>query len=179
MIVGLGNPGKKYARTRHNVGSSSSTRSPKRWALHDWQKKNDARFRTRPDASGAAGRAAVVHESERRAGYSVSATFYKIPPVAHSGRRRRARSPVRYARMRAQGSSGGHNGLNSLIDALGPNFAPAADWHRARPRRRCDRPRAEPVRAGRVGSAAGAGRARGRGHRTLVDPGGRRRDEPR
>jgi len=51
------------------------------------------------------------------------ATFYKIPPQRIVVIVDDLDLPFGTLRMRAQGSSGGHNGLNSLIDALGPNFA--------------------------------------------------------
>jgi len=122
MIAGLGNPGKKYARTRHNVGFIVVDALAERWALHDWQKKNDARFaldRTRQ---------ALLIEPQSYMNLSGGpvlglATFYKIPPERILVVVDELDLPFGTLRMRAQGSSGGHNGLNSLIDALGPNFA--------------------------------------------------------
>ena len=51
------------------------------------------------------------------------ATFYKIPPQRILVIVDELDLPFGTLRMRAQGSSGGHNGLKSLIEALGPNFA--------------------------------------------------------
>jgi len=122
MIVGLGNPGKKYARTRHNVGFIVVDALAERWGLRDWQKKNDARFAL--DRA----RGALLVEPQSYMNVSGGpvlglATFYKIPPQRIVVIVDDLDLPFGTLRMRAQGSSGGHNGLNSLIDALGPNFA--------------------------------------------------------
>ena len=50
------------------------------------------------------------------------ATFYKVPPQRILVVVDDLDLPFGTLRMRADGSSGGHNGLKSLIDALGPGF---------------------------------------------------------
>jgi PTH1 family peptidyl-tRNA hydrolase len=122
MIVGLGNPGKKYARTRHNVGFIVVDTLAERWGLRDWQKKNEARYGL--DRA----RQALLVEPQSYMNLSGGpvlglATFYKIPPERVLVVVDDLDLPFGTLRMRAQGSSGGHNGLNSLIEALGPNFA--------------------------------------------------------
>ena len=46
LVVGLGNPGSKYAFTRHNAGFIVVDELAKRWGIgsRDWQRKNEARF---------------------------------------------------------------------------------------------------------------------------------------
>lgn len=122
LIAGLGNPGKKYARTRHNVGFIVVDALAERWGLRDWQKKYEARYAL--DRA----RGALLVEPQSYMNLSGGpvlslATFYKIPPERILVVVDELDLPFGTLRMRAQGSSGGHNGLGSLIDALGPNFA--------------------------------------------------------
>jgi PTH1 family peptidyl-tRNA hydrolase len=121
MIVGLGNPGPRYKRTRHNAGFIVVDALAERWGLRGWQKKNDALY---------------MHDRERRvllvepqsfmneSGPPTLglATFYKIPPQRILVVVDELDLPFGALRMRAQGSAGGHNGLKSLIAVLGQDF---------------------------------------------------------
>lgn len=122
MVVGLGNPGSKYARTRHNAGFIVVDALADRWGLRDWQKKGEARY--------ALDRGKRVLLVEPQSFMNLSggptlglSTFYKIPPSRMLVVVDELDLPFGTLRMRAQGSSGGHNGLKSLIEAFGPNFA--------------------------------------------------------
>ena len=121
MIVGLGNPGPRYRRTRHNAGFIVVDALAERWGLRDWQKKSEA---------------LSVLDRERRAllvepqsfmnlsgGPTLGlATFYKIPPQRILVIVDELDLPFGTLRMRAGGSAGGHNGLKSLIAAFGQEF---------------------------------------------------------
>ncbi|MBV8643774.1 MAG: aminoacyl-tRNA hydrolase [Candidatus Eremiobacteraeota bacterium] len=121
LIVGLGNPGPRYARTRHNVGWLVVDALAERWGVRDWQKKYDARFaldRTRN---------AILVEPQSYMNLSGRptqglATFYKVPPPRILVVVDDLDLPFGKLRMRADGSSGGHNGLKSLIEVFGMNF---------------------------------------------------------
>ncbi len=123
LIVGLGNPGPKYARTRHNAGFMVVDALAARWGLgkRDWQKKGEARF-----ALDRARRAILV---EPQSYMNLSgpptlglATFYKVPPPRTLVVVDDLDLPFGTLRMRADGSSGGQNGLKSLIGVLGTGF---------------------------------------------------------
>jgi PTH1 family peptidyl-tRNA hydrolase len=121
MIVGLGNPGAKYARTRHNAGFIVVDALAERWGLHEWQKKSDAR--TALDR----GRRTLLAKPQSFMNLSGGpvlglSTFYKIPPARILVVVDDLDLPFGTLRMRAQGSSGGQNGLKSIIEAIGPAF---------------------------------------------------------
>jgi PTH1 family peptidyl-tRNA hydrolase len=121
MVVGIGNPGAKYARTRHNAGFLVVDALAERWALRDWHKKRDARYALDRE------RRTLLVEPQSYVNLSGDpvlgmATFYKIPPERILIVVDELDLPFGTLRMRAQGSSGGHNGLKSIIDALGTGF---------------------------------------------------------
>ncbi len=89
--------------------------------LTEWTKRRDARV-----ALDRAGRAAIV---EPLAYMNLSgpptlgvATFYKVPPQRILVVVDDLDLPFGRLRLRGDGSSGGHNGLKSLIEAFGPDF---------------------------------------------------------
>ena len=121
MIVGLGNPGARYRRTRHNAGFIVVDELADRWGLRDWQKKNDALYALDRE------RRVLLVEPQSFMNLSGGpalglSTFYKIPPERILVVVDELDLPFGSLRMRAQGSAGGHNGLKSLIGVFGQNF---------------------------------------------------------
>jgi peptidyl-tRNA hydrolase, PTH1 family len=123
LVVGLGNPGSKYARTRHNVGFMVVDALAERWGVgaRDWQKKGEARYAI--DRA----RNAILVEPQSYMNLSGRpalglATFYKVPPERIMVVVDDLDLPFGTLRMRADGSSGGHNGLKSLIESFGQGF---------------------------------------------------------
>jgi peptidyl-tRNA hydrolase, PTH1 family len=93
----------------------------RRWHLDAWTKRKDARL-----ALDRTHNAAIV---EPLAYMNVSgpptlgiATFYKVPPPRILVIVDDLDLPFGRLRLRKEGSSGGHNGLKSLIDVFGPGF---------------------------------------------------------
>lgn len=92
-----------------------------RWGVSDWQRKGEARIAI--DRS----RAAVLVEPQsymNLSGRPVQgvATFYKVRPDRILIVVDELDLPFGTLRMRAGGSSGGHNGLKSLIEVFGTGF---------------------------------------------------------
>jgi PTH1 family peptidyl-tRNA hydrolase len=118
LIVGLGNPGPRYARTRHNVGAMAIERAAARWGI---QLREAGGFRTGrgtlPAGSVAlAGPVAWMNESGP-AVRGLLDDLYLSPErlvVIHDD----LDLPVARIRVKQGGGAGGHNGLSSLIQAL-------------------------------------------------------------
>lgn len=120
IVMGLGNPGPEYARTRHNVGWWVADTLADVWGFDGWKKNGDARVATgsvvgrrvrlvKPltymNLSGAALRPYL-----RRETFDVSRDLLVIvDDVA---------LPAGTFRIRARGSAGGHNGLKSIEGVL-------------------------------------------------------------
>jgi PTH1 family peptidyl-tRNA hydrolase len=123
LVVGLGNPGSKYARTRHNIGFIVVDELARRWEIgaRDWQKKGEARYAV----DRTHGTILVEPQSYMNlSGRPVQsiATFYKVPPERMLVIVDDLDLPFGTLRMRASGGSGGHNGLKSLIEVFGEGF---------------------------------------------------------
>ena len=124
-IVGLGNPGERYAGTRHNAGF---------WFVDELARRHGGQFRPEAKFHGEACRI-LVGGSEcwllkpmtymNRSGQSVSAfaRFYKIPTAALLIAHDELDMPPGVARLKQGGGHGGHNGLRDITSALGgPDF---------------------------------------------------------
>lgn len=120
IIVGLGNPGDEYERTRHNAGFM---------AVDALAKKLDAKFKDADQfqaeiAEGHIGEHKVVlakpwtfmNASGRSAGTLTH--FYKIKPEHVIVVADDVSLPLGTLRVRTEGSAGGHNGLKSVIEHL-------------------------------------------------------------
>jgi len=121
MVVGLGNPGSRYAGTRHNAGFIVVDALAERWRALDWKRRGEARISLDRE------RSTLLVEPQsymNLSGHPVLslATYYKVPPARILVVVDELDLPFGTLRMRARGSSGGHNGLKSLIEALGQDF---------------------------------------------------------
>jgi PTH1 family peptidyl-tRNA hydrolase len=122
LIVGLGNPGREYAETRHNIGfmladrlaakAGADFRSEKRWQAAV-AKAGDlllCKPLTYMNLSGEAVRSVC--------------SFYKVPPAETLVVLDDMALPLGKLRLRPDGSAGGHNGLQSIIELLGTASIP-------------------------------------------------------
>jgi peptidyl-tRNA hydrolase, PTH1 family len=129
LVVGLGNPGERYAGTRHNAGFM---------VLDLLAARAGSGFKSRKAAGGAAadvveGRLAGVsvvlakprsYMNESGGPAAAVARFYKIAPeqiiVVHD----ELDLPFGVLRLKRGGGEAGHNGVRSLVASLGsPEFA--------------------------------------------------------
>lgn len=120
MIVGLGNPGPKYAATRHNVGFGVVDVLASRWDVSLATEKFHGWF-----ATGEIGGERVVLLKPttfmNRSGRAVLAAgrFYKLEPDQLLVISDDLALPLGRLRLRPGGSAGGHKGLQDIIDRLG------------------------------------------------------------
>jgi peptidyl-tRNA hydrolase, PTH1 family len=124
LIVGLGNPGPEYARTRHNAGF---------WLVDELARRHGGTFRHEGKHQAELARVRIGGQEiwlakpmtfMNRSGGPVSSVlgFYKIAPgemlVAHD----EIDLPSGTVRLKDAGGHGGHNGLRDLIAAQGEGF---------------------------------------------------------
>jgi PTH1 family peptidyl-tRNA hydrolase len=120
LIVGLGNPGGEYAKTRHNAGFLVSELLAKRWAATwSYEKKFNARLARVERAS----RQALLCEPQtymNSSGEAVGAVmaYYQVAPERLLVVVDDADLPLGEIRLRPGGSSGGHHGLESIEQHL-------------------------------------------------------------
>lgn len=126
MIAGLGNPGKAYVNTPHNVGFDVVDLLAER-AEAGW--KNSSGFRARvARVAGAGGPLLLVKPQTfmNLSGTSVAPLlrYYGGLPTDLTVILDDADLPLGTLRIRASGGSGGHRGLASIIEALGTEGFP-------------------------------------------------------
>lgn len=123
LIVGLGNPGPNYERTRHNAGADLVLELAK--SLHV-ELKHDSKFfgdTARVILDGYAVRLLIPSTFMNLSGKSVNALakFYQIAPEAILVVHDELDKPPGEARFKKGGGHGGHNGLRDTIKCLGNN----------------------------------------------------------
>lgn len=125
LIVGLGNPGREYAKNRHNVGFQVIDHLAARHGLAFSRLQNGAAV-----TSGTiAGRPVVLAKPQKYmnlSGIAVAALqkFYKVTPLDMLIISDDLDLPVGTIRLRPSGSSGGQNGIRNIIERLGTNEFP-------------------------------------------------------
>jgi PTH1 family peptidyl-tRNA hydrolase len=116
VVVGLGNPGRSYERTRHNVGYLVADELARRHA-GSWRKRKKAE--AAPITLGLA-EATLLKPTTfmNNSGSAVSDYGPKDLVVIHDDLDLEAGT----VRVKAGGGAGGHNGLRSIIGRLGNDF---------------------------------------------------------
>ena len=124
LIVGLGNPGKEYAQTRHNAGF---------WFVERLAEAYGISLKADPKFYGISGRGNIEGQDVRlllpttfmnASGKSVVpfAKFYQVAPetmlIAHD----ELDMNPGVIRLKTGGGHGGHNGLRDIVPHLGSNF---------------------------------------------------------
>lgn len=124
LVVGLGNPGSKYERTRHNAGFFVVDAIAKSLALPDFREKFSGVW-TRGDAWGESLALLKPTTFMNLSGDSVqpAAAFLKVPPASVIVVHDELDLAFADVRIKVGGGHAGHNGLRSIIGRLGtPEF---------------------------------------------------------
>ena len=126
LIVGLGNPGRQYARTRHNAGFMAVEKLALLWRA-EWAAEK--KFKSRVARAERGERKLLLCEPETFMNLSGEAVrplceFYRVTPERLLVIVDDADLPFGQIRMRARGSSGGHHGLESISQHLGTQDFP-------------------------------------------------------
>lgn len=136
LIVGLGNPGSEYAGHRHNIGFRCIDHLAGQHAIA----LNKKRFKAEYGEGWLCGRRVVLAKPQTFMNDSGAAVaplerWYKVPPerilVIHDD----LDLPFGRIRIRPGGGSGGHNGIKSIIAALGTQAFPRIRVGIGRPQR--------------------------------------------
>ncbi len=124
IIIGLGNPGKKYENTRHNVGFCAIEHIAQRCGVRIIKSKFDALYAT----ANIANEKVLLLKPQTfmnlsGASAKKAAAYYKLSArniiVIYDD----IALDVGKLRTRPKGSAGGHNGIKSIIDYFGEDFA--------------------------------------------------------
>jgi peptidyl-tRNA hydrolase, PTH1 family len=121
LIVGLGNPGAEYKKTRHNAGFWLVEKLAARWQA-EW--KNERRFHARLARAKCQQHPVLLCQPQtfmNASGETVGALakFYRLPRTRILVVVDDADLPLGGLRLRPGGSSGGHHGLESIEQHLG------------------------------------------------------------
>lgn len=120
LVAGLGNPGRRYAGTRHNIGFAVADDVARRAGCgFDQQRSNALVCRLKPGAEGTVLVKPLTMMNLSGEAVGDLARFYKIDPPAILAVVDDVNLPLGRLRLRTGGSAGGHNGLKSLIEHLG------------------------------------------------------------
>jgi PTH1 family peptidyl-tRNA hydrolase len=125
IVVGLGNPGRRYHGTRHNIGFAVADEVARRHRAEFESGRGEtltARCGRGPDAVLVVKPLTMMNLS----GEAVAAVagFYKVDPSAILVAADDVNLPLGRLRLRARGSAGGHNGFKSIIGCLGTEEFP-------------------------------------------------------
>ena len=125
LLVGLGNPGAKYDRTRHNIGFDVLDRAAQRWQLSWTENRKFQGFFGETLVLGQRIRILKPTTYMNNSGQAIRAVvdWYKLPPTSVLVIYDDMDLPLGQLPLRLKGSAGGHNGMKSTIAHLGtPDF---------------------------------------------------------
>jgi PTH1 family peptidyl-tRNA hydrolase len=124
LIVGLGNPGETYQGTRHNIGFAVADLLVVRWGLSGFEAGPvDALIAKRRTAEPALVAKPLTFMNLSGEAVGGLVRYFKIAPVDVLVIVDEVQLPLARLRAGARGSAGGHNGLKSIVEHVGVDFA--------------------------------------------------------
>ena len=123
LVAGLGNPGREYENTRHNAGFMVVDRLAGRLGLSLGYSTNWQTFWART-ADGCTYLKPATYMNLSGRAVRAAAQFYKVEPAETLVIFDDLALPLGHLRLRKEGSSGGQNGMASVIEHLGTSAVP-------------------------------------------------------
>jgi PTH1 family peptidyl-tRNA hydrolase len=123
LIVGLGNPGRKYASHRHNVGFMVIDELAQRTATESFRSKFSGEMaRARLGDEDAVLLKPMTYMNASGDSVQPCAAFFKVTPAETLVIHDELDLPFGTLRLKQGGGHAGHNGLRSLVGRMGPDF---------------------------------------------------------
>ena len=124
LIVGLGNIGKEYEATRHNIGFMVIDELARRWGVSSWKTDRNAMCGEYRSPEKVLLLKPTTYMNLSGVAVGAYANFFNVDPEDIAVIQDDLDLPVGQVRVRRKGSAGGHNGIKSIDRALGtPKYA--------------------------------------------------------
>ncbi|MHC2624938.1 PTH1 family peptidyl-tRNA hydrolase [Bradyrhizobium huanghuaihaiense] len=123
LFVGLGNPGAKYARNRHNIGFMAVDEIARRHSFSPWRRRFQGET-----SEGALGTERVIllkpttYMNDSGRAVQEAASFFKIAPGDVTVFHDELELPPGKVRVKIGGGIAGHNGLRSISAHIGNDY---------------------------------------------------------
>ncbi|HLZ03912.1 MAG TPA: aminoacyl-tRNA hydrolase [Bradyrhizobium sp.] len=123
LFVGLGNPGAKYARNRHNIGFMAVNEIARRHGFAPWRRRFQGET-----AEGALDRARVIllkpttYMNDSGRAVQEAANFFKLGAGEITVFQDELELPPAKVRVKVGGGIAGHNGLRSITSHIGNDY---------------------------------------------------------
>lgn len=124
LIVGLGNIGKEYEGTRHNIGFMVADELAKRWGITTWKNERSAMCAEHRITEKVFLIKPTTYMNLSGEAVGAFANFYNIDPEDIAVIQDDLDLPCGKLRIRRKGSAGGHNGIKSIQQHLGTGDFP-------------------------------------------------------
>ena len=125
LVAGLGNPGREYESTRHNLGwiviDSFANKLGLAWKRQSQFQADVARW-DRPGEATFYFIKPFTFMNDSGSSVASIARFYKVPPSAVTAIYDDLNIDLGLIKVSVTGSAGGHNGVASLLEKLGDGF---------------------------------------------------------
>lgn len=124
LIVGLGNIGKEYEATRHNIGFMVVDELAKRWGVTNWKTDRNALCGEHRSGEKILLLKPTTYMNLSGIAVGAYANFFNVDPEDIAVIQDDLDLPLGQVRVRRKGSAGGHNGIKSLQEHLGTGEFP-------------------------------------------------------
>ena len=123
LLVGLGNPGPRYAGNRHNIGFMALEAIAKRHGIGPWRRRFQGVTAEGP-IGGERALLLLPGTFMNKSGRAVAeaARFNKLPPVDVTVFHDEIELPPGKVRVKVGGGNAGHNGLRSITEHIGNDY---------------------------------------------------------